>query len=53
MSRTPIVIILLAMATGQPAAADTSRLVLQITVDGLRGDLINRYRTNFGKGGFN
>jgi predicted AlkP superfamily pyrophosphatase or phosphodiesterase len=29
------------------------KLVLQITVDGLRADLINRYRASFGKDGFN
>jgi predicted AlkP superfamily pyrophosphatase or phosphodiesterase len=29
-----------------------TRLVLQITIDGLRADLINRYQKNFGKGGF-
>jgi hypothetical protein len=28
------------------------RLILQITVDGLRGDLLERYADNFGKGGF-
>jgi predicted AlkP superfamily pyrophosphatase or phosphodiesterase len=28
------------------------RLVLQITIDGLRADLINRYERGFGKGGF-
>ncbi len=28
------------------------RLVLQITVDGLRADLLNRYETGFGKSGF-
>lgn len=28
------------------------KLVLQITVDGLRADLINRYRKNFTEGGF-
>jgi Type I phosphodiesterase / nucleotide pyrophosphatase len=28
------------------------RLVLQVTVDGLRADLINRYANGFGKGGF-
>ena len=28
------------------------RLVLQVTVDGLRGDLLNRYQTGFGEGGF-
>jgi predicted AlkP superfamily pyrophosphatase or phosphodiesterase len=29
------------------------KLVLQVTVDGLRTDLINRYRAGFGKDGFN
>jgi hypothetical protein len=28
------------------------RLVLRITIDGLRADLINRYKSGFGKGGF-
>ena len=28
------------------------KLVLQITVDGFRGDLLNRYGDRFGKGGF-
>lgn len=28
------------------------KLVLQITVDGLRGDLLNRYQAGFGKDGF-
>jgi hypothetical protein len=28
------------------------KLVLQITVDGLRADLLNRYANSFGKGGF-
>jgi predicted AlkP superfamily pyrophosphatase or phosphodiesterase len=30
----------------------TPRLVLQITVDGLRGDLLRRYGDRFGEGGF-
>ena len=34
------------------AAEPEIRLVLQITVDGFRRDLIDRYRNNFGKGGF-
>jgi predicted AlkP superfamily pyrophosphatase or phosphodiesterase len=51
-----------AIALGGLVVANTSiasthtpeiKLVLQITVDGLRADLINRYRANFGKGGFN
>ena len=35
------------------ALASQPKLVLQLTVDGLRGDLLHRYRGNFGKGGFN
>ena len=37
------------------SAADNkiTRLVLQITVDGLRADLLNRYRQGFSEGGFN
>ncbi len=34
------------------AAAEPPRLVLQITVDQLRGDLLPRYRERFGAGGF-
>ena len=51
--RIPGLAILLVLTTGQLVAADAPRLVLQITVDGLRADLINRYRANFGQGGFN
>jgi predicted AlkP superfamily pyrophosphatase or phosphodiesterase len=32
--------------------ASEPRLVLQLTVDGLRGDLLERYRSRFGEGGF-
>jgi len=42
----------LLLLAGQ-AAAEAPRLVLQITVDGLRGDLLDRYAENFGKDGFN
>ena len=43
--------------TGQELHADPLhrpeiKLVLQITVDGLRGDLLNRYANGLGKGGF-
>jgi predicted AlkP superfamily pyrophosphatase or phosphodiesterase len=38
-------------ARAENAAGDV-RLVLQITVDGLRGDLLRRYRHRFGDGGF-
>lgn len=34
------------------AAEEPPKLVLQITVDGLRGDLLERYQHNFGKDGF-
>ncbi|MUK69991.1 alkaline phosphatase family protein [Aliivibrio fischeri] len=34
------------------AAEQKPKLVLQITVDALRGDLLNRYKANFGDGGF-
>lgn len=34
-------------------AQETPRLVLQITVDQLRGDLIDRYKKGLGDGGFN
>jgi predicted AlkP superfamily pyrophosphatase or phosphodiesterase len=44
---------------GQPSSDGTNRagdpeirLVLQITVDGLRADLLERYRDSFGPGGF-
>lgn len=33
-------------------AKQNIKLVLQITVDGLRGDLLNRYESNFAEGGF-
>lgn len=46
------------LASGAPGAAWAQvverpvRLVLQITVDALRGDLIDRYSAGYGKGGF-
>ncbi|MEZ8638925.1 alkaline phosphatase family protein [Vibrio splendidus] len=43
----------LALLCALPAsAAEKPNLVLQITVDGLRADLIERYKHNFGEGGF-
>lgn len=35
-----------------PVCLGAPRLVLQITVDGLRGDLLSRYQHHFGEGGF-
>ena len=45
----PTVILILLSSS---AVAGTPRLVLQITVDGLRADLLERYADNFSKGGF-
>lgn len=43
----------LALLCALPAtAAEKPDMVLQITVDGLRADLIERYKHNFGEGGF-
>ena len=54
MHRSLIPCSLLALLALAPAteSAEPPRLVLQITVDGLRADLIHRYADNFGKGGF-
>lgn len=35
------------------ATTPAPKLILQITVDGLRGDLLDRYKHNFGEKGFN
>ncbi len=45
-----IVILAPSLVLAQP---EQPRLVLQVTVDGLRADLIERYRDNFDGGGFN
>jgi len=41
-----------AVAATVSTASDKPRLVLQITVDQLRGDFIDRYRAHIGEGGF-
>ena len=43
-----------AISAGETFAAESPgiRLVLQITVDGLRGDQLARFRSGFGEGGF-
>ncbi|MFC1827157.1 alkaline phosphatase family protein [Thermodesulfobacteriota bacterium] len=51
------VILLAVCIGGKPAKTNAQtnpaiRLVLQITVDGLRGDLLNRYEAGFGNEGF-
>lgn len=53
-----IVIVMAILVGGNSTLADTQsstqiRLVMQITVDGLRGDLLNRYQSGFSKEGFN
>lgn len=45
-------VLLLVFVTGQVQAAPEIRLVLQVTVDQLRGDLPWRHMQQFGKGGF-
>jgi len=53
-----IIMVILALFTAEDftrAHAQTKpdvRLVLQVTIDGLRADLISRYENGFGKGGF-
>lgn len=50
-----IAVALLAAGGASPVEAQSRspvKLVLQITVDGLRGDLLKRYGDRFGKGGF-
>jgi predicted AlkP superfamily pyrophosphatase or phosphodiesterase len=53
-----LIIIMTILVGGKSALANTLtisniRLVLQITVDGLRGDLLNRYQAVLGRDGFN
>ena len=49
-------ILILAMhvyhGSAQAQSKSDTRLVLQITIDGLRADLLDRYQKNFDKGGF-
>ena len=42
----------LAPAVNSKQSDDDIRLVLQLTVDGLRADLLSRYAGRFGEGGF-
>ena len=48
----PAALVALAAATSAPAAPDDARLIVQITVDGLRGELTSRYMDGFGEDGF-
>ena len=52
-----VMLVLILFLTGNFTHANAQskpqvRLVLQITIDGLRADLINRYQNGFGQGGF-
>jgi hypothetical protein len=52
-----LIVIMAILFGGNPIIANAQsdpdvRLVLQITVDGLRGDLLNRYQAGFGDEGF-
>ena len=48
-----VIMLIVLMVTGGPArAGQPPRLVLQITVDGLRGDLPQRFANVLGEGGF-
>jgi predicted AlkP superfamily pyrophosphatase or phosphodiesterase len=47
------VLLLASGLSTRATAAEEIRLVLQITVDGFRADLLERYHSGFGNGGFN
>jgi predicted AlkP superfamily pyrophosphatase or phosphodiesterase len=52
-----LIVVMATLAVGNSTLANAQtrpgiKLVLQITVDGLRADLLNRYRAGFGQGGF-
>ncbi len=53
ISRITFSVLAVLLSSSLVAAEHQPDLVLQITVDGLRGDLLNRYQHNFGEGGFN
>jgi predicted AlkP superfamily pyrophosphatase or phosphodiesterase len=48
----PLLLLSSLMTPAALAQDPAPKLVLQITVDGLRGDLLQRYEHHFGKGGF-
>jgi predicted AlkP superfamily pyrophosphatase or phosphodiesterase len=53
MKRAFLVAVILLSAVVPNHAAETPRLIVQITVDQLRGDMITRFDDRFGDGGFN
>ena len=52
MVRSLTGLLIIASLAINSAQAASPRLVLQITVDGLRADLLDRYASNLGEGGF-
>ncbi|MGF1748941.1 alkaline phosphatase family protein [Vibrio cionasavignyae] len=52
LARHTTIITTAALASFTLHAAQSPKLVVQITVDGLRADLIERFKDNFGEGGF-
>ncbi|GAA0784921.1 MULTISPECIES: alkaline phosphatase family protein [Pseudomonadati] len=54
MKISHLVVLMGAALSVLPAmASESPKLILQITVDGLRGDLLDRYKHNFAENGFN
>ncbi|MDJ0992326.1 MAG: alkaline phosphatase family protein [Dinoroseobacter sp.] len=52
MKRIVAAVAALIFATPGASAAEDIRLIVQVTVDGLRGDLLSRYEAAFGPDGF-
>ena len=52
IARCVLLVVVFALANSPGWASDKPRLVLQITVDALRGDLLTRFPKMLGKGGF-
>lgn len=52
LSATSVLILAVLTQAASAKSERDIRLVLQITVDGLRGDLLNRYANSFGNSGF-
>ena len=55
MYKALLAILICALPVQLPAQPEAGniRLIVQLTVDGLRGDLLTRYRSSFGPDGFN
>lgn len=51
LNKLPVFTLALLFASALQAETSQPKLVVQITVDGLRGDLLSRYESSFGDGG--